>query len=145
MPLCNDPIKIIVHHDDIDSVANALVKYGAVDEIIGHQNNSVVTFAWWFPTGIGANLRSLMQAYMVTDICIEGRMVQVQRLGNRKVIKKHIATKDPYSNPRKDCYSLLTKIKTNEKAKVNVNVAAIAKAIANAKAKAKKRSLDSLY
>ena len=132
MPLCNDPIKIIVHHNDIDSVANTLVKYGAVDEIVSHQNNSVVTFAWWFPTGIGANLRYLMQAYMVTDICIEGRMVQVQRLGNQKVIKKHIATKDPYS-----------KTNAKEKAKVKANVAAIAKAIANAKAK--KRSLDSLY
>ena len=123
MPVCNDPIKVIIYHNDKDSIKNAVVKYGTVHEIITGQNNSTVTFARWFPTGIGANLRSLMQSYMVTDICIEGQMVQVQRCGEQNKKKKPITTKNPYIKRA----SSLTKFK------------------ANANKKAKERSLDSLY
>ena len=129
MPLCNDPVRIIIDHTDEMLIKDSLFDYGVIDDVMCGKKQSIVTFAWWYPIGVGAQLRSRMQAFQLSHICIAGQKVEVKRLGTPKDKPNCIKKRDPYSQTRTNPCSLAAKIKANAKAKM----------------KAKANSLDLLY
>ena len=101
MPLCNDPVKIIVHCNNEEYVYDALFSYGVVDHITCQDGKSTVTFAWWFPIGVGADLRTKMQSNMISYVKVRGRNVLVERKHchysrSNKEKKLVIKEKNPY-------------------------------------------------
>ena len=98
MPYCNDPVKAIVKCNDAIAVEQAMFQYGVVDNVRRGKTLCIVTFAWWNPTGIGAQMRCRLQNFEEAKITIGDTITGIIRYGKKPETKaKYFTIKDPYN------------------------------------------------